>query len=542
MYEYDNIAAEKSLNSANKAVTALETVPSNMSAAAFLAPLVQVPGLEFLRDKSYVENIEIISNYPSIIIDMISKAEENSTIEGIRGEDNILLKRGYNPVTVAGVDGYLYVPPGDITGKSIVTWLSGVDQYAKQNALNQSGIAHLLSKGYAPDSVIWIPTGTYADGWGDVDMKNVTNSVNVLTEAGGLDPQKKVLIGYSYGGLGGFHYIAENPGVYSTFVSYGAYADPDDYDKIANSETSIIVMAGTRDSGPYNRATNTFEELNNRGADVMMYSIDGATHSEDEKIITKELLEDVANRKIGETYVQSGKGKIINVSYSEFNDSSIEQKLANGNNNSATYYKSLASTTQENKNNESYAHTLVDSNVPANNNVKTVTTVAETSNNIVKSVTTVTATPNNDVKPVITATATSNNEVKPVTTATATSNNTNSGTTSNSTSNYTHLGTVDDVASNTTESLTSDTILPNSKFQAQIPQLTSGKLEFMEISDNSVVYNLNCINNDTYNKYIQDLVNKGYNMLDSGIFVKDGYTITTTYNKDGHMSIELKMM
>ena len=34
MYEYDNVAAEESVASANNAVSALETVPSDMNTAA----------------------------------------------------------------------------------------------------------------------------------------------------------------------------------------------------------------------------------------------------------------------------------------------------------------------------------------------------------------------------------------------------------------------------------------------------------------------------------------------------------------------------
>ena len=87
MYEYDNVAAEESVASANNAVSALQTVPSDMNRAASLAASVNVSGLEFLSDGSYASTIDIISNYPGIIIGMISQAERDMIIECVQNGD-----------------------------------------------------------------------------------------------------------------------------------------------------------------------------------------------------------------------------------------------------------------------------------------------------------------------------------------------------------------------------------------------------------------------------------------------------------------------
>ena len=47
MYEYDNVAAEESVTSANNAVSSLQSVPADMNTASSLAASVQVSGLEF---------------------------------------------------------------------------------------------------------------------------------------------------------------------------------------------------------------------------------------------------------------------------------------------------------------------------------------------------------------------------------------------------------------------------------------------------------------------------------------------------------------
>ena len=87
MYEYDSTAAEDSVASANNAVSSLQSVPFDMNAAASLAASVQVSGLEFLSDGSYASTIEIISNYPGIIIEMISQAERDMIIECVQNGD-----------------------------------------------------------------------------------------------------------------------------------------------------------------------------------------------------------------------------------------------------------------------------------------------------------------------------------------------------------------------------------------------------------------------------------------------------------------------
>ena len=87
MYEYDSAAAEESVASANNAVSSLQSVPADMNSAASLAASVQVSGLEFLSDGSYASTIEIISNYPGIIIGMISQAERDMIIECVQNGD-----------------------------------------------------------------------------------------------------------------------------------------------------------------------------------------------------------------------------------------------------------------------------------------------------------------------------------------------------------------------------------------------------------------------------------------------------------------------
>ena len=85
-------------------------------------------------------------------------------------------------------------------------------------------------------------------------------------------------------------------------------------------------------------------------------------------------------------------------------------------------------------------------------------------------------------------------------------------------------------------------ILPTNKFSDALPQLSSGKLGPMEISSNSVNYELFNVNNSTYGDYVQSLLDNGYVMSSDGSYIKGNYQVITTITQDGNMSIKLNII
>ena len=83
MYEYDNVAAEESVASANNAVSALQTVPSDMNRAASLAASVNVSGLEFLKrpDIHYADLYNLVDDIKDIELDNIGISQLETIVK-----------------------------------------------------------------------------------------------------------------------------------------------------------------------------------------------------------------------------------------------------------------------------------------------------------------------------------------------------------------------------------------------------------------------------------------------------------------------------
>ena len=85
-------------------------------------------------------------------------------------------------------------------------------------------------------------------------------------------------------------------------------------------------------------------------------------------------------------------------------------------------------------------------------------------------------------------------------------------------------------------------ILPSNKFSNSLPELASGNLGSMEISQNSVNYEVYNVNDYIYSDYVKSLIDQGYTMTDYGTFIKGNYQVVTKITKDGNMSISLNIL
>ena len=485
------------------------------------------------------------------------KSELDQYVQANTLSSDLLKMKGYFPTTIAGVAGYLYIPPGDYTstaGLPIITWLSGMAEYTSQSRLNLSGIGKLLSEGYTPNAVVWVPTGTASGKWGEYDMKNVVNSIDTLIDTYKLDADRNSLIGYSLGGIGGYKFISENPDYFSAFVSYGAYPFIYNYDALAKSNTTIMIYSGSKDSESYQWAVSGFKELNNRGADVMMYNIEGATHSEEEKILTVEMIEDLINIRKSKTYVKNGEGQMITVGHDEFVNSAIEQKILTGTASNATYYKPLVSEEERKSNNminiKNNVEGLADmSNTSGSTNTPGTSNTSDTSNTSGSTNTPGTSnTPGSTNTPGTSNTSGSTNT--PGTSNTSGSTNTpgtsntpgstNTSGTSNTSGSTNTSGTSNTPGtSNTSDLDVTANILPNNRFSDVLPEITSGNVESMEISKSFVSYEISDVEEKVYTTYISKLEESGYEFVDNK-WVKGDYEVIIEYNS-GKLNIQANM-
>ena len=275
------------------------------------------------------------------------KNELNQYVDNDTNINVVPTKTGYHKTTINGVDGYLYIPEGctSTDGLPLITFLSGIGtMHDIDKVKSNHGLAKLLSEGYKVNAVVWIPTGTEKGMWfNSPDKENTINSINQLINDYNLDASKNVLMGYSLGAFGGYKMVADNPNLFSTFVSFGGFAaNYNDYNTLSNSCTSIIMYTGTNDDiygyNIHNLTEDSFNRLNSLGADIMMYEISGGTHGDEEYIFTDKLMSDVLNINKENTYVEKNKGQKITISRDQFVNSSI----LGGNKNSSNYYKTLA--------------------------------------------------------------------------------------------------------------------------------------------------------------------------------------------------------
>ena len=64
----------------------------------------------------------------------------------------------------------------------------------------------------------------------------------------------------------------------------------------------------------------------------------------------------------------------------------------------------------------------------------------------------------------------------------------------------------------------------------------------MEISSNSVSYEVFNVSNSTYGDYVQSLLDAGYVMSNNGTFIKENYEVIASITQDGSMIIKLNII
>lgn len=85
-----------------------------------------------------------------------------------------------------------------------------------------------------------------------------------------------------------------------------------------------------------------------------------------------------------------------------------------------------------------------------------------------------------------------------------------------------------------------NSVLPQNSYSNAIPQLKSGILGPMEISNSEVKYSIFNVSSDSYNDYMNDLTNKGYTQLNNGIWTNGEFNMMVSMNQaSNEMSIQL---
>ena len=555
MYEYDNIASKESLNFASKAVASLEEVPSNMSTAASLSASVQVLGLEFLSDGSYAENIEIISNYPSIIIGMISQAERDLIIDCIQNGDNARLVQYVNEGKIStqalieyskeymldimnSGNANTYNKSFETIGgegsryKTVIGALAGIGfddefiynlsneycrnlinndlMYTKEGTVTMAtsftGLLSIfgLKLGYGPvefdRSYDGFYFGTGEEGSRTLGVIDCCNYTDWLARCSGIDI-------YAYNAPEKYKYVIDG---YTPEGEILATID-DDYFKNGEggdwlSNNGHIMMIVSNDGNGYFFAEDgqfaeinymTYQELSNKGYKVTNTD---ALYRNTAKPHTNEYIWLNEDDSLASSYSNSGKVQKTEVfanPYWYINQSNINLTEAE--------QESLIR--QYNERNQNPNFTGVEF-VPVEKEPQ-----APLEENIPEGL----------------------DETKPITSINPDDTNTSSGSGSSGSSSGSGSSgsSSDNVIAN---------ILPDNKFSDVLPQLSNGKLGSMEISNSSVSYEVFNVSNSTYGDYVQSLLDEGYVMTDNGTFIKGNYEVVTMITKDGNMSIKLNII
>ena len=112
------------------------------------------------------------------------------------------------------------------------------------------------------------------------------------------------------------------------------------------------------------------------------------------------------------------------------------------------------------------------------------------------------------------------------------SSSTNSSSTNSSSTNSSSTNSSSTNSSSTNSSDIGLNIFPENKFSNVIPNLNSGKLLDMEISNSSVSYNILNMDESVYNNYINKLSESGYVLNENGLWCKENYELQLIFDKN----------
>jgi len=549
MYEYNKTLSEEALISTKKAESYLKNIQGDMSKASSLASNVKVNGLEFLRNSNYLDTINIVSNYSSIIIGMMYKAERVLIIE--------CLESGNHEKLVG------YINDGKVGAQTLI-------EYAKEFMLDimNSGRANNYNVGFKVINGS-VDSALASEGLSDEFIynlsneycKNLVNNNLMYTKEGattmavsftGLLAMFGMKLGYKhvefdrsynsfYFGTGeegtqafgaidccnitdwfsrcvGIDISAYGPDTKHWYAKDG-YTPEDEInvgkdsyyfkkaeggDYLSNSGHIMMIVANDgngyffAEDGQYGEINYmTYDALANKGYKVTNTD---ALYRNTAKPHEKEGIWYDENGKLSSVYHNSPvpKEQVFANPYWI-----IEQKNIN-----LTLEEQEKLIQQYNERNKNENFTGIPFVPVTPSEPTTPVTPSEPTTPVTPSEPTTPVTPSEPTTPV-----TPSEPTTPVTPS---------------------KPTTPDTPSNVIKN-----ILPDNKFSDYLPGMSDGRLGYMEISKSSVTYEIHDVNPEIYDNYVNELLEQGYTMSREGVFVKDSYQITTTIGEDGNMTINL---
>jgi predicted peptidase len=190
------------------------------------------------------------------------------------------LSSGIHLQKFAGQNCAIYIPHRYALGKKVplvmlLHWGGKKYRYIGREILELFGLPVFSEM----EAVIIAPDRKRRHWVNEKSLKDIKNLVDYLDQHFNLDPDRRVVAGYSEGGLGVWYLGSEDPSLFHCGVS-GAAPIPDDIDS-SNWTFPIFSLNGRFDELiPHDVSRARAQEMKNAGAPVEFETVEGAMHAD----------------------------------------------------------------------------------------------------------------------------------------------------------------------------------------------------------------------------------------------------------------------
>ena len=252
-------------------------------------------------------NIKTIADY------CLDEEEFSSTLSSV---SNIITQGTLKHTTLnCGQSGFLYVPNGETKGKALVTWLD-----PSEVGLEKNGLGGLISNGYNPAAVVWIPVRNAGQAFGGWYHRNpdgtfpfldkTAEAVAELQNKFDLDKNRNVLAGFSNGAYGASMLAATHPNMFSRVIIIGGCAHDDRDIQVplqnAGKDTSWVFIE-IKGEVAESASSLAYQQIRESGGQAIKYQVVNDTggallHGHGANFINANIIDDAINYRKG-TYI-----------------------------------------------------------------------------------------------------------------------------------------------------------------------------------------------------------------------------------------------
>ena len=117
-----------------------------------------------------------------------------------------------------------------------------------------------------------------SNSWNDAHSEYaVMKMIESMKESFNIDESKIIVVGYSFGAIGAYHYAAHYPEIFSAAIPVSGFPENDDAQILADVPLNIIHSTGD-EIFPYNEVEQLVSQLQGRGIPVNFETVEGISH------------------------------------------------------------------------------------------------------------------------------------------------------------------------------------------------------------------------------------------------------------------------